>query len=367
MSFINQVLAEAGSRKDILLFDDYSVLNDVDFPPIYNSGLMRMKYWRNFILVLLLLLIALYLVNRLPVRTAVSLQADKTISVMPAPQILEGVSVSHQPVPATHASAAEKLIENVDKPVPLTELSSEKMPENISANQPEKIQATLVEVSSPVIPEVTVDDHFFRPVLFEKKPVGDPALIQADEKFSQALQLLRQGNQPGAIHELQQALTLYDGHAEVRLLLSDQLIELHRPQDAEQLLQEGLTLHPGETRFAQPLAHLLVEAGRVDEALAILLQAAPAIHQNSEYHSFIAALQQQKGRHAEAIRTYQQILNVDQKKGKWWLGLGISQMAVARYAEALTAFKMVLRDPTVSPALKQFAMERINDLKKRGS
>ena len=359
MSFVNDVMAGEADRKSLILFEDYSVIEDVDPTPIQDNKVLRLNHWRNFILVLIVLIIAIKLSNQLPVSRD-SVSETYTVDLM-LPEIIK-TNIDSQ------SDSEQQLVKKTIEPIKVQGLdtSSETVEKTIVKESPaeRKLEKTQLKLNQTVVEKIL--DFTNQEAVFEKRVVSDKTQ-NLDSKYTYALMLLEQGEVASAIFELRQALSLDAYYLEARLLLASTLLEQNRKQDALSIYKKGLTLMPRESRLALPLAHLLAERGNVYQALNVLLKAAPAEEVDPEYHSFIAALLQQNGKHGNAISVYQRILDVQPGNGKWWLGLGISLMTESRDEEALTAFERSLHDKKVTPALKQFASQRINDLNNRGS
>ena len=355
MSFVNDVMAEEADRKGLILFEDYSTIRDVDFPPVHEKGIARIKTWWNFLLVIIVLCTAIYLIDELPVR-------HKTAELVNVVDLSEPVMVAPerytQPV-IEQGSFVEETIEVVETRVPvlIKETIVQESPAEIKLKVAETQFAQLSINESDQVLDLTDGN-----VVFKKKLLTEPKQNTVEIKYNHAQLLLQKGEIELAIAELTELLSLDEHHLNIRLLLASTLIENDQIQKATEIYKKGLLVAPGEPRIAQPLARLLVEHGDAEQSLKILQESAPSLKNDPEYHSFIAALQQQSGRHNNAITIYQKILNIQPENGKWWLGFGISLMAEARNKEAISAFEWSIRDERVSLALKQFAHQRIKDL-----
>ena len=378
MSFVNDVMAEEAGRKSLILFEDYSILRDVDSTPIHKSSDFKKKYWLNFVLVIASLIFAIGFVNQLP--ASQGQLDDKFLSSekldLPVLQPVGNPVENHEN--ATEKSSAPTLI--ASKGTDISEMIP--VPENKIVHQTsadvslERSQNKFSKPSQKSTQRIVSDQSVVKKsgrteqvldlsegkIVFNKKILIEPVQDQTDPLFDQAQKLLEQGDAVAAIQTLREILSLDEKQIEARLLLSSSLVQQGQVQEAINVYQKGLLITPQNARLAEPLAHLLVRKGKIDQSLKVLQQAAPSVNSDPDYHSFIAALQQQSGLHEEAIRTYQQILKQQPTNGKWWLGLGISLMAESRNAEALVAFKSSLHDQRVPSALKQFASQRILDL-----
>jgi|GEM_PF-3369079 len=374
MSFVNDVMAEEAGRKSLILFDDYSILCDVDSVPIHKSTDLKKKYWLNFVLVIAFLIFAIGFVNQLPVSQRhlyekLSYSEKLNLPVIRPVDIKENaIEKSSEPTLIARTKTGNSEIKSVSENKIVHETSAEislKRTQNKFSKRPQKITRQIVP-DQPVFKKPNRTDQVLDltegKIIFNKKIRVDPVQDRVNRLFTHAQILLEQRDISGAIMELREVLSLDEKHLDARLLLSSMLIEQRKVQEAIDVYKKGLLITPENPRLAEPLAHLLVQMGKVDQALQVLHQAAPPVNINPEYHSFIAALQQQTGHHGKAIRIYQQIINTQPRNGKWWLGLGISLMAESRNKEALYAFKSSLHDQRVPIALKQFANQRIIDL-----
>ena len=364
MSFVNDVMAEEAGRKGLVLFEDSSVFRDADFPPSHDSASLKKKYWLNFLLALIVLMIAIGFVEQLPVSKSYSNMDNNTkysyTETLDLP-VLETTFIQETVENKNIVVVEEK--SDQEKMLFAQEVSAEKILEKTKPQLQQPIQKpSRASVKSDQKIEQVLDLTSDK-VVFNKNMSTDQTQIKIDTQFDYAQKLIQQGEVASAITELKQVLILKDRHLEVRLLLTEKLIDQGRVPEAIKVYKKGLLITPGESRLAKPLAHLLVERGKIDQSLQVLQQAAPSTKTDPDYHSFIASLQQQTGRHGKAITIYQQILKSQPENGKWWLGLGISLMAEARNKEALVAFESSLNDERVSSALKQFASQRILDLK----
>lgn len=352
MSFINDVMSEEADRKGLLLFEDYSVLRDVDFETERKQKISKINYGWNIFLTIVGLMVALQFVNQLPVS-----QHTSNTTYFEELSLFAG-SKSGEPVPSvpeqrmhTQKVAAESY----------REINATGSPVEI------KLEEHQAQLNLPLAESEKVAYSNNEQVTFEKKQHSDQAQKVVSFQYSHAQVLMQRGEVASAISELRQILLLDKYHLDARILLASTLIDQTNIPAATELYQAGLLLTPNEPRLAQPLAHLLVESGDINLSLQVLNQAAPSLQLDPEYHSFIAALQQRIGDHEKAIVIYQGILSFRPGNGKWWLGLGISLMAEARSSEALSAFEWALKDHRVPPALKQFASQRIKSLKSRES
>ncbi len=363
MSFVNDVMSEEADRKGLILFEDYSIIKSIDLPPIHDNANVKKKYWINFLLVLIAIVSVLKFVDQLPV-------TDRSIAQ----------NTTRQPADIVTLVAPEKPIQIQAEIEPITKVTSIESSTKVAIPSTKRTIKPVAETQSQaeiklkntqVEFEATANERILdlskQKVIFQKKIVTEQLINNQDAKYQHAQQLLRQGLIAKAIGELQQILVQNESLLEPRLLLASTLLENKQKQSAIDVYKKGLIGDPNEARLAQPLAHLLVNEGQPLQALHILNKAAPDHRVDPEYHSMMAALYQQSGKHEQAIAVYQKILNLQSNNGKWWLGLGISLMAKSQNKQALSAFEWSLLDERVPVALKQFAAQRINDLKNRGS
>lgn len=418
MSFVNQILAEAGGRKNLTTTLP-SILPDIEFPPFYDSDgtneemhrvgpdfrRVKIRYFRNFIFASLLLSIVLLFLDKLPINITTHLglgdaltdnpvmvsSANAEVESMLIPTIaeqsmdgylieestLEELNQADEPLvegqnsfPDIDDTPFRRMIVLSENPTDQTNSINRHLSEEVLLphNGPDSqaaLHADLLNQATLLLDKSKAESEAHKPAKFERKPTE---YKKSDGRFhrtnfvTKAQSLLKQGDAFAALSMLSEGVKTDPKNTEAILLLSSIWLREGNQQQAAFVLHQGLKQSPKNTELAQPLAHYYLADGQVDVALAILLRAAPGAIVNPEYHSFIAALQQQKGQHIASILSYKRVLAVRPKKGKWWLGLGISMLAEMRYDEARMAFKNALKDTTISPPLKQFAHQRLTDL-----
>ena len=368
MSFVNDVMSEEADRKGLILFEECNLLHDLGSSTELDIEEKRKKYLLNFIIIVLSLIGIIQFVDQLPVseRTSQIHQASHAVAVQ------DSVSFTGQVV-AAQASTEQSVIDQ-----PKSEPAMNSVHVNSEKNQSEKIQGSSKLVSSNAEKKIKKSeekltatsvnpalDFTDKRVVFNKQAVNSSLSIEADLNLPSIEALIAAGNTKQAIADLKKLLVIEPENIPAVQLLASSYFQQGQKQQAMQAYKNGLLNNSSSPELAQPLAHLLVESGEVEQALQVLIKAAPSPRVDPDYSSMIAALYQQSGNHDQAVAVYQKILNVQSDNGKWWLGLGISLMATAKDRQALSAFEWSLRDEAVPAALKQFARQRINDLKIR--
>jgi len=233
-----------------------------------------------------------------------------------------------------------------NQPVPRAQAAEKAMP----APGVESSPSAVVETPIPV-PQVGIN-----------KEVRQASPQQrAENAYRLAYASLQQGRMGEAEESLRQALQFDPKHAAARQALAALLVEAKHLGRAEQLLQQGLELQPGHSGYAMTLARLQVERGDVSAALTTLRRNPPG-GENAEYHGFLAALLQRGERHKEAIEQYQTALRSNPGAGPWLLGLGISLQADNQSAKAAEVFRRAKASSSLSPELKAFAEQRLNQV-----
>lgn len=186
--------------------------------------------------------------------------------------------------------------------------------------------------------------------------------LNAENEYRKATVLIQQGKNAEANIALERALQLDAQHVAARQTLVALLIDEKRQDEAVRRLREGLHADASQTGLATILARLLVERGELKPAIETLNRSLPHAVGQADYHAFLAALLQRDTRHREAVEHYDQALRKAPHNGIWWMGLGISLQAENRTAEAVDAFTRAKSTAGLSPELKAFVDQRLNNL-----
>jgi MSHA biogenesis protein MshN len=187
---------------------------------------------------------------------------------------------------------------------------------------------------------------------------------RADNEYTQAVELLRQGKQSAAIQALEQAVRLNARHEGARQALVAALIDMGRKDDAIRYAQDGLAEHVAQPAMAMTLARLQVERGDLRPAVATLERTLPYSAGHTGYEAFLAALLQRDEQHKRAVEHYLVAVQKAPEAGVWWMGLGISYQALQRSGEALVAFKRAKATGSLNAELSAFVDTRLAQLQR---
>jgi len=249
------------------------------------------------------------------------------------------------------------------------------------AVMPEVATAPVV-VTPPVRPVVTkprktvTASRSTRPAIAPKRR-SDPAAAsielsnrtmtkedQAENKFREGIQLIRQSRPDDAEQRLRAALALNPAHVHARESLAALLVEQGRWLEAQALLEEGLGLLPNQVSFGFLLARLYVEQGKDAAGLQLLERLQPHAGSNPDFLAFLATLYQRTNRHADAVNYFKQATSARPAEGRWWVGLGISQEALNDRDNARAAFQRANAMP-LDPRLAEYVSKRLTQLSSR--
>ena len=186
---------------------------------------------------------------------------------------------------------------------------------------------------------------------------------RADNTYAKAISLIESGQKAEAISALENLLVQNPRHASGRQTLVGLLLDAKRPSDAVRALQDGLRLDPSRTGMTMVLARVQVEIGDTKAAIASLQRSLPYAVKTPEYQAFLAALFQREKQHGEAIEHYRIALRLAPKNGLWWMGYGISLQAENRPTDARSAFVHARDTERLTPELRAFVEQKINQLK----
>jgi MSHA biogenesis protein MshN len=127
---------------------------------------------------------------------------------------------------------------------------------------------------------------------------------QAENKYREGVQFIRQSRSEDAEQRLRAALALNPAHVHARESLAALLVEQGRWLEAQALLEEGLRVLPNQVSFGFLLARLYVEQGQDAAGLQLLELLQPHAAGNPDFLAFMATLYQRTNRHADAVNYF---------------------------------------------------------------
>lgn len=219
-------------------------------------------------------------------------------------------------------------------------------------------------VDAPAAAPETSARHPAPQTLPQKNITASSPQERADNEYTQAVELLRQGKQSAAIQGLEQAVRLNARHEGARQALVAALIDMGRKDDAIRYAQDGLAEHVAQPAMAMTLARLQVERGDLRPAVATLERTLPYSAGHTGYEAFLAALLQRDEQHKRAVEHYLVAVQKAPEAGVWWMGLGISYQALQRSGEALDAFKRAKATGSLNAELSAFVDTRLAQLQR---
>jgi len=196
-----------------------------------------------------------------------------------------------------------------------------------------------------------------------EKTTRQLSLIERDQQNNRlALQEMRAGQIQAAKQRLSALLNDYAQAHESRTTLVAMLLSQGAAGEAAKLLDVGLRLAPEQLAFIKLKARLLLSQQQAASALTLLNAQSKQAGSDPEFLSLLATASQRDGQHSRAVTLYQQLLKQNNQQPQWRIGQAISLEALSQKAEALQAYLQARRIPGISPALKAYAENRINQL-----
>ncbi len=137
------------------------------------------------------------------------------------------------------------------------------------------------------------------------------------------------------------------------------LIQMGETERAMQAAELGLAIQPGSAVYRKLKARLLLAANTPIEAVDLLAVASPAVGSDTEYHDLLASAYLAARQYEGAVGSYQALLQQNSNEARWWYGLAASLDALGRSADAVAAYEQALKLPTLSEALRQASLQRV--------
>jgi predicted Zn-dependent protease len=164
-----------------------------------------------------------------------------------------------------------------------------------------------------------------QPMVITPAPLTSSEL--ATQNYDEAMDLVTQGNIPGAIGVLDMLVSQHPNFLQGRVMLANLLLQQNNSTQALNLLQE-----------ATPL---------------------PKIQSNSAYYDLLAESYRQTGDPKSAAVIYQQLLRLDGSNGTWWVGLGMCFEALGQLSAATEAYQRAEKSGNLSPLLQVFISKKL--------
>jgi hypothetical protein len=193
------------------------------------------------------------------------------------------------------------------------------------------------------------------------KQVRELSPAQRDKQIArQAKNDLRSGNRQAAREDLSGYVEQYPEYArESGYLLASMMLE-NREQNAAIFLIKNLRKElPDDVPLRQLQAQAMIANDQLPQTVKFLQEITPPINTYPSYYEVLAAAAQKNGESVLAAKTYERLLSVDRQRGDWWIGYAIAADASNQKASATQAFARALNDPQLTPALRQYAKQRL--------
>lgn len=345
MSVINQMLIEL-EKRGVARPSNQDTVRPVPVEEKHRYG------WYVLAAGILLVTIAGWLYYRQSLEPGLSV-AKTNVFIPPHIQSVSQVLVIAQASAPAVSEPVNPMKESSASAVPAQPALSEHLP---SVQAVTEIRGTSAVAAASVVPEKA-------PALLSKKLKPETVQQQAENAFRRGNRLVQQGKIQEATEAYTEALRLDPGHVQAREALVATLIQNKRNTEAEKWLQETLQQNPAQPHFAMLLARLQVERNAVPAALDTLEKSQVYARQQPDYAAFVAALLQRQNRHQEAVTHYQVALQAEPDNGIWLMGLGISLQALSHNEEALAAYRKASGTQDLSPELRQFVKQRIDQIR----
>lgn len=182
---------------------------------------------------------------------------------------------------------------------------------------------------------------------------------QADAYYQQALEAYTQGRAAESAEKLQQALAVEPGNVPSRQLLTRQLLEQRRLDEARGVLREGMRLQPSVLQWPTLLARIELEKGDLAAARAAVDSALPQGAASADLQSLAGAVAQRQGKPDEAAEFYRRALQLKPADGRAWIGLGVALEAEGHRPEAREAFRRAQATGNLPPELEALAQRKL--------
>ncbi|ERS87438.1 MSHA biogenesis protein MshN [Marinobacter sp. C1S70] len=282
-------------------------------------------------------------------------EAAKSSAVTPpesvARPVLEAV-VTAEPAVAPEPAT----IETVEEPV-------RHLAEPTEQQEPATPEVAVAEKASAAEPEPAV-------AIAEPEPAATPARTSVkqpretpeaiDLRTSRELASLLASGRNAEAEQLLASLTESQPAPNSREVVTRDLLVQGKTERALGWLPTEVTDDYAGLRLLR--ARALLELGQLEQAVATLSTRVPAVADQPEYRITLATLLQQAGQTEASAGHWAELIAYDDSRPAWWLGLAIALETGGRSRSAVQAYAQAAALPGLSPALADYARERLNAL-----
>lgn len=247
-------------------------------------------------------------------------------------------------------------IETVEEPV-------RHLAEPTEQQEPAKPEVAVAEKASAVEPEPAV-------AIAEPEPAATPAQTSVkqpretpeaiDLRTSRELARLLSSGRIVEAEQLLASLTESQPAPNSREVVARDLLVQGKTERALGWLPTEVTDDYAGLRLLR--ARALLELGQLEQAVATLSARVPAVADQPEYRITLATLLQQAGQTEASAGHWAELIAYDDSRPAWWLGLAIALETGGRSRSAVQAYAQAAALPGLSPALADYARERLNAL-----
>ncbi len=124
-------------------------------------------------------------------------------------------------------------------------------------------------------------------------------------------------------------------------------------------LEQRLREQAHQPALRKLLGQLLLRQQQAARARYWLSEHTPALTQDADWHALLALAELHSGDAGAAALRYQQLIRLEPHQGRHHAGLALALEQLLQFSAARDSYRLALQDPDLDPAMRQWALQRL--------
>ena len=358
MSVINQVLKDLDERQPLAGERDKYRIDAVDDKQP-STDYMRIIVWVVAAL-LIVAAVAYYLWLESQVPDEQSFQpVSASVTSVTKPVVVEAPNDTKEILPSESPQQQPVKRQNTSQAIAATEAAKR---EPISQPEtkpylPLKDDGKPLKVTAPLVKPIQ-----------DQKPKAEIVVVKTKKKgLELAREMLSNGRLTEAEKLLKDLVKEKPANLPARELLAGLLLRNDRMDEAAAEIATARKYYPRNDNLILLQAKMMLSRGEQQQVTQLLKQHVQSAKASEKSRALLASLYQQSGNYADAYTLYNQLAKQQPVSEEYWMGLAISLEGLQQSAKARQAYSRALQSAGLSPALRDYAIKRMNSIDLQGN
>ena len=202
----------------------------------------------------------------------------------------------------------------------------------------------------------------------DQKPKAEIVVVKTKKTgLELAQEMLSNGRLTEAEKLLKDLVKEKPANLPARELLAGLLLRNNRMDEAAAEIATARKYYPSSDNLILLQAKMMLSRGEQQQVTQLLKQHVQSAKASEKSRALLASLYQQSGNYADAYTLYNQLAKQQPASEEYWMGLAISLEGLQQSAKAWQAYSRALQSAGLSPALRDYAIKRMNSIDLQGN